>query len=169
MANTTPIARSQISIDGPTAVVDGWEISTRTSSAALTLRDESHLTKVVVRSTDGAPVSAQLPANGSARHAGDTIQIGSAPSEWYLMAKGATTASLVSGLDLPGASGYAAWTDVTHGRALVRLTGADSAKINLGAWIKEGKYGKFFSIKISTYKKPDQPKQNSTVDEDLPF
>jgi len=129
VANTTPIARSQISIDGPAAVVDGWEISTRTSSAALTLRDESHLTKVVVRSTDGAPVSAQLPANGSARHAGDTIQIGSAPSEWYLMAKGATTASLVSGLDLPGASGYAAWTDVTHGRALVRLTGADSAKM----------------------------------------
>ena len=129
MANTTPIARSQISIDGPTAIVDGWEVSTRTSSAALTLRDESHLTKVVIRSSDGASVAASLPANGTARHAGTTLQIGSAPSEWYLMAKGATPASLVEGLDIPGTNGYSAWTDVTHGRALVRLTGADSAKM----------------------------------------
>ena len=129
MANTTPIARSQISIDGPTAVIDGWELSTRTSTAALTLRDESHLTKVVIRSSDGASVAASMPANGTARHVGSTLQIGSAPSEWYLMAQGASPASLVEGLDIPGTNGYSAWPDVTHGRALMRLTGADSANM----------------------------------------
>ena len=44
---------------------------------------------------------------------------------------------------------------------------SDSVKINLGAWIKEGQYGKFFSIKVSTYKKPEAaPKLD---DSDIPF
>ena len=46
---------------------------------------------------------------------------------------------------------------------------ADSVKIKLGAWIKEGQYGKFFSIKISTYKKPDAAPVPKIDDEDIPF
>jgi hypothetical protein len=46
---------------------------------------------------------------------------------------------------------------------------ADSVKIKLGAWIKEGQYGKFFSIKISTYKKPDAAPAPKIDDEDVPF
>lgn len=50
--------------------------------------------------------------------------------------------------------------------------GGDSVKINMGAWIKEGQNGKFFSIKVSTYKKPDTPRSGPApqLDEsDIPF
>jgi hypothetical protein len=49
----------------------------------------------------------------------------------------------------------------------VQDAGEESVKINLGAWIKEGQYGKFFSIKVSTYKKPDAAPK--LTDEDIPF
>jgi len=47
--------------------------------------------------------------------------------------------------------------------------GEDSVKINLGAWIKEGQYGKFFSIKVSTYKKPSAAPAPKLDDSDIPF
>ena len=46
---------------------------------------------------------------------------------------------------------------------------ADAVKIKIGAWIKEGQYGKFFSIKVSTYKKPDAAPAPKIDDEDIPF
>jgi len=50
--------------------------------------------------------------------------------------------------------------------------GSDSVKINMGAWIREGQSGKFFSIKVSTYKKPDVPRANPAPpmdSDDIPF
>ena len=59
--------------------------------------------------------------------------------------------------------------------------GSDSINMKLGAWIKEGQYGKFFSIKVSNYKgasaAPQQqysqaPKPQSrfdNMDDDIPF
>jgi len=51
----------------------------------------------------------------------------------------------------------------------VQDAGEESVKINLGAWIKEGQYGKFFSIKVSTYKKPDAAPTPKLDDQDIPF
>lgn len=45
---------------------------------------------------------------------------------------------------------------------------ADSVKIKIGASIVEGQYGKFFSIKVSTYKKLAAPAPRID-DEDIPF
>jgi hypothetical protein len=50
--------------------------------------------------------------------------------------------------------------------------GNDSVKINMGAWIREGQNGKFFSIKVSTYRKPDVPRAGPAPqisDDDIPF
>jgi hypothetical protein len=44
----------------------------------------------------------------------------------------------------------------------------DSVNIKFGAWLKEGQYGKFFSLKVSTYKKPEQ-KAVPEDDSDIPF
>lgn len=60
-----------------------------------------------------------------------------------------------------------------------RQEGADSINMKLGAWVKEGQYGKFFSIKVNNYKKPAQQQQYSQapkpqsrfsdMDDDIPF
>ena len=125
----TPIARSPIMFDGPHEVIDGWEVSTRTSDSALTIADESHLTKVVIRSSGAHPLSDALPPAGRTARVGGTLRVGSAPGEWYLLSAGVTADSLVAGLvfDAPGA--FASWVDVTHGRALMRITGADTTKM----------------------------------------
>jgi hypothetical protein len=47
--------------------------------------------------------------------------------------------------------------------------GEESVKINLGAWIKEGQYGKFFSIKVSTYNKQGAAPAPKLDDSDVPF
>jgi hypothetical protein len=53
-----------------------------------------------------------------------------------------------------------------------RQEGADSINMKLGAWIKEGQYGKFFSIKVNNYKKTAAPQQQRNIpadDSDIPF
>jgi hypothetical protein len=52
-----------------------------------------------------------------------------------------------------------------------RQEGADSINMKLGAWIKEGQFGKFFSIKVNNYKKPATPQQRNIPadDSDIPF
>ena len=53
-----------------------------------------------------------------------------------------------------------------------RQEGADSINMKIGAWIKEGQYGKFFSIKVNNYKKPaaaPQQRQIPEDDSDIPF
>ena len=126
---SAPIARSPIMFDGPHEVIDGWEVSTRTSDSALTIADESHLTKVVIRTAGAHPLIDALPPAGRTAQVGGTLRAGSAPGEWYLLSAGVTPDSLVAGLvfDAPGA--FASWVDVTHGRALMRITGTDTTKM----------------------------------------
>ncbi|MEI8057017.1 MAG: hypothetical protein WCI29_06390 [Actinomycetes bacterium] len=125
----TPIARSPIMFDGPHEVIDGWEVSTRTSESALTIADESHVTKVVVRATDGHPLSASMPPFGRTADVGAALHVGSAPGEWYLLARGATPESLIAALPLESTGEFASWVNVTHGRALMRVTGADTTRM----------------------------------------
>lgn len=124
-----PIARSPIVFDGPHQVVDGWEVSTRTSDSALTIADESHLTKVVIRVTDGHSLTGALPPTGRAVRVAATLQVGSGPNEWYLFATGATPDSLVAELEFECVGAFASWVDITHGRALMRITGVDAPRL----------------------------------------
>ena len=128
VAESLPIARSPIMFDGPHEVIDGWEVSTRASEAALTIADESHLTKVVIRASGAHSLIASLPPAGRIANVEGTLRVGSAPGEWYLLAAAATPDSLVSSLRFESPGAFASWVDVTHGRALMRITGADTTK-----------------------------------------
>ena len=120
-----PVARSPISMPGRYFVVDGWEQCDLTSNAAMTLADESHRTKVVLRATRNHSVGEWLPPLRSSRYSGEILQVGSGPAEWYLI--GAEPPELmVEGLPIEGGEGFASWVDVTHGRALMRVTGVDT-------------------------------------------
>jgi heterotetrameric sarcosine oxidase gamma subunit len=111
-----------------------------TGTRALTLTDLSALAKVQVRADPEGSVRDALgtgfggTAHSPAGRPGDPVDlagalvVGSGPGEWLVLAAPDATARVRAGLAaLAGrADGFASVVDLTHGRALVRLTGQDA-------------------------------------------
>jgi sarcosine oxidase, subunit gamma len=132
-------------------VVLGWEVSIRQTTAPLVLTDLTPLTKVQVRAAwdgqmaralgvgfgravRGVPQERAATDGGSRVTAGgNSLLVGSGPGEWLLLAEPVTAARQVE--HLQRLAGHAAHgelvtvTDLTHGRALIRLTGAASPEL----------------------------------------
>jgi sarcosine oxidase, subunit gamma len=128
----SPVARSPIRPAPPVTIAGGWEVSARPAAGDLTLTDCAPLTKVAVRGPLGASLHG-IPAGRAARTESGVLVAGSGPGEWLLLAAPGTppgdlpgdlrgALSAASGPVAPGALVTA--VDLTHGRALVRLTGA---------------------------------------------
>lgn len=126
---TKPVARSPITVLGPRSVVDGWEVSTRRSSAALRLSDASPLAKVSVRADAGGAFAQVLgvPFRSSVREHG-VLVIGSGPGEWLLLGAPGAAAELAQQVRDHSGGDFVTTVEVTHGRALLRLTGRDAAR-----------------------------------------
>jgi len=124
-----PIARSPIRPVAPVGVHSGWEVSTLRSHAPLRLADRTPLAKVLVRAAPDGALADRLGAPfGRARHDEyGTLVIGSGPDEWLLLAAPGTAAEVVSGAAVD-TDGFVSVLDLTHGRALVRLTGPAAAQ-----------------------------------------
>lgn len=127
-ASTEPVARSPIKPTPPVLVIDGWEVSGRRAGAGLTLTDVTPLAKVQVRAPVGGHAAAELavPFGRAARRADRTIVAGSGPGEWLLLAepgRGPVLVGQVTELAAHSPGEVVTATDVTHGRALVRLSG----------------------------------------------
>ncbi|MHB1929386.1 MAG: sarcosine oxidase subunit gamma [Acidimicrobiales bacterium] len=125
----TPVARSPIAPVGGATVVDGWEHSTRARPAALRLCDLSFLAKVQVRAPrEGVVAERMVAARGRAvRDAGARrLAVGSGPGEWLVLAPQGQGGALVAELEarVADGGGLASVVDLTHGRALMRLSGA---------------------------------------------
>jgi heterotetrameric sarcosine oxidase gamma subunit len=125
---TVPIARSPIAAADPVVVAAGWEVSGARAAGTLTLTDCTPLTKVQLRAA-AAEVSGV--GFGRARRDPDgTLVIGSGPGEWLLIGppgQAGVLAGRLAGQLGPGDA--ATWVDLTHGRALVRLTGPDARRV----------------------------------------
>ncbi|GDX33093.1 hypothetical protein LBMAG15_20280 [Actinomycetes bacterium] len=139
-----PVARSPITVPGALVVIDGWERSKVTSNADITVTDESYLTKVVIRASKGHPVAEILPVQGSTNRDGGTLKVGSGPAEWYLIGHGKAE-SMVVDLPIDGGIGFASWVDITHGRALLRITGRRADQL----------LSKLCSVDLATATTPD--------------
>lgn len=113
-AASQPVARSPIAPPSPTGVVQGWEVSLRSSDAALRIADLTPLTKVLVRHD---PPFLDVAFGRSKRDEQGRLVIGSGPDEWTILGPPG------SEVGVPGAETV---VDVTHGRALMRITGQDS-------------------------------------------
>lgn len=112
-----PVARSPITPAEPVTVVDGWEVSAiRADGAGLTLTDCTPLAKVAVASRQ--PGLRGVRFGRATREEDGTLVVGSGPGEWLLIGPPGQAAAL-SGQIGPDAT----CVDLTHGRALVRLTG----------------------------------------------
>ena len=123
-----PVARSPIAPPPPVVVLEGWEVSGRRARAGLTLTDCTPLAKVQVRAPVGGRAAAKLaaPFGRAARGAGGTLVAGSGPGEWLLLAAPGQAPALVGRAEDIAArfpDEVITATDLTHGRALIRLTG----------------------------------------------
>jgi heterotetrameric sarcosine oxidase gamma subunit len=123
-----PVARSPIVPAGPVRVEAGWEVSGCHSAAALTIIDCTPLAKVHVRAPwNGAMAKALgVPFGRASRDAGWLVA-GAGPGEWLVFAPPGSAAAVVSRLTETAAGSapeeFVSVIDLTHGRALVRVTG----------------------------------------------
>ena len=134
------LARSPIAPVPPVVVMAGWEVSARRASpeaaagASLTLTDCSALAKVQLRAPACGQAAAALGVRfgRAARDQAGTLVVGSGPGEWLLLAAPGQAQAVAAGLEriaeqAPGE--LVTWVDLTHGRALIRLTGAQAADV----------------------------------------
>jgi heterotetrameric sarcosine oxidase gamma subunit len=118
-----PVAWSPIPPAPPVVVECGWEVSARRSAADLRLTDCTPLAKVLVRSFGAGGLD--VPLGRAARDGRGALVAGTAPGEWLLLAAPGGAGETIERLS--GAERIV--VDVTHGRALARLTGGRSADL----------------------------------------
>ncbi len=132
------VARSPIDPGEGADVRDGWLVETRTTSAPLRLADLSPSAKVLVRcAPESLGVAALGTGPGRAVRAGEGLVVGSGPGGWLVLAAPGAAGRVVAHVErrLAGAAREGALVtvvDVTHARALVRLTGDAAASVLAG-------------------------------------
>ena len=139
-----PVSRSPIAPAPPVRVEAGWEVSGGRSGAALTITDCTPLAKVHLRAPwNGAMAKALAVPFGRADRDGASpdgaspeggwLVVGSGPGEWLVLAPPGAAAAVTDWLATVAADAagdeFVSMTDLTHGRALVRVTGPDAADL----------------------------------------
>ena len=126
-----PVARSPIAPAPPVTVEHGWEISARRSGADLRIADCTPLAKVLVRaSTDGEVArTLGIPFGCTARDEHGTLVVGSGPGEWLLLAPPGASAAVAGRVKEVPDDELVSVFDATHGRALMRITGARAPEL----------------------------------------
>ena len=134
-----PVSRSPIAPAPPVRVEAGWEVSGGRSEAALTITDCTPLAKVQLRAPwNGAMAKALGVPFGRADRDGASpeggwLVVGSGPGEWLVLAPPGAAAAVTDWLATVGADAagdeFVSTTDLTHGRALMRITGPDAADL----------------------------------------
>ncbi len=117
MDSNTAVARGPFALVGVSHVDNGWEISTQ-SPGSLTLYDLSRTAKWVVRSASDGATAASLPATWTTARADGELWIAAAPGEWLVVLTSGRTPRLTA-----QRAEATSVIDVTHGRAMLRLTG----------------------------------------------
>ncbi len=142
MADQDPIARSPIPSASPEVIAAGWAVSGRRSDAALTVTDCTALAKAVTKALPDGVVARSLGVR-LGRTARQTwscegqdvpvLVVGSAPGEWTVLGPPGTQGWLVDALAVTAGTATSdelvTVLDLTHGRAMLRLTGEQSAEL----------------------------------------
>jgi heterotetrameric sarcosine oxidase gamma subunit len=155
-ADGVAVARSPIAPAPPVRVEAGWEVSGARSDAALTITDCTPLAKVHLRAPwNGAMAKAlgvpfgrcgrEDAGPGSAGSGGDDppapprnpdggwLVVGSSPGEWLVLGPPGAAAAVAGWLGTVAADSapeeFVSVVDLTHGRALMRITGPDAAEL----------------------------------------
>jgi len=131
VAESSPVARSPISPAPPVTVEHGWEVSTHRTDADPRIMDCTPLAKILVLATTDGEVARALgvPFGRAARDKHGTLVVGSGPGEWLLLAPPGAGAEVAGRVEEMTDEGLVSVFDVTHGRALMRLTGWRAAEL----------------------------------------
>jgi len=139
-----PVSRSPIAPAPPVRVEAGWEVSGCRSEAALTITDCTPLAKVHLRAPWNGAMAKALgvpfgradrdgASQDGASPGGAWLVVGSGPGEWLVLAPPDAAAAVTDWLGTVAADAagdeFVSVTDLTHGRALVRVTGPDAADL----------------------------------------
>ena len=134
-----PVSRSPIAPAPPVRVEAGWEVSGSCSEAPLTITDCTPLAKVHLRAPwNGAMAKALgVPFGRADREGGGPeggwLVVGSGPGEWLVLAPPGAAAAVAGWLATVAADAagdeFVSVIDLTHGRALMRITGPDAADL----------------------------------------
>jgi heterotetrameric sarcosine oxidase gamma subunit len=129
-----PLARSPIACASPVIVMAGWQVSGLQSTADLTITDCTPAAKVQLRAlpSGAAAAAVGVPFGRAARDGDGTLVVGSGPGEWLLIGSPGQGTALAAGLEgiAAQASGeVVTWVELTHGRALMRLTGLSAPAV----------------------------------------
>jgi heterotetrameric sarcosine oxidase gamma subunit len=130
VADNVSIARSPIAPPQPITIVDGWEISGKRSSAPLRVIDCTPLAKVTVRADRDSDTARSLGIGfgRTARDAQGALVVGSGPGEWTILGT-IGSASEIAARITPPEGAHVTVIDSTNGRALIRVIGADAARM----------------------------------------
>jgi len=128
------VSRSPIAPAPPVRVEAGWEVSGCRSDAPLTITDCTPLAKVHLRAPwNGALAKALGVPFGRADREQGWLVIGSGPGEWFVLAPPGAAAAVAGWLGTLAAGSapeeFVSVVDLTHGRALMRITGPDAAEL----------------------------------------
>lgn len=120
-----PVARSPIRPVPPVTVERGWEVSTRRRDADLHITDHTPLAKLLVRAPEDGTVARTLGIGfgRAARDERGTLVTGSGPGEWTLISPTGNTREVIEQLGAVSDDEFVSVLDITHGRALVRISG----------------------------------------------
>ena len=137
MADSSPAARSPIAPAAPEVVVAGWVVSGRRSDAALTITDQTPMAKVAVRADDCGAVAELFGTDvgrASRRRVDGCVEqvlvTRPVPGEWLVLAGPGEERPVVGWLvGATPSDRLVSVVDLTHGRALLRLTGARAADL----------------------------------------
>ena len=139
MSEYPGVARSPIAPAPPVRVEAGWEVSGSLSDAPLTITDCTPLAKVHLRAPwNGAMAKALgVPFGRAGRDLegpdGVWLVAGSGPGEWFVLAPPGTAGLAGGWLGTLAADSapeeFVSVVDLTHGRALMRITGPDAAEL----------------------------------------
>jgi sarcosine oxidase, subunit alpha len=132
-----PVARSPIAPADPVTTAHGWEVSAQRGETAprqaLTLADYTPLAKIAVRAEPDGKLAAGLGTRfgRTARDADASLVVGSGPGEWLVLAGIGEQDKLLSRLrgTAEESAEFTSVIDLTHGRALVRLTGTQASDL----------------------------------------
>jgi heterotetrameric sarcosine oxidase gamma subunit len=120
----------------------GWEVSGSCSDAPLTITDCTPLAKVHLRAPWNGAMAKALGVpfgragrdlEGGASQDGGWLVVGSGPGEWLVLAPPGAAAAAAGWLGTMATDSapeeFVSVVDLTHGRALMRITGPDAADL----------------------------------------